>query len=494
MDEATINLGYGRIGGEILETCIRFLGVPYAAPPVGAHRFAEPQPVTPWDGIRDATRPGATAPQRLRAFPGMDVAPLVGTGWNEGGDYLTLNLWRPLGSATSLPVMVFIHGGGFVIGSKDASVQDGAAFARDGVICIAINYRLGVDGFLPIPGVSTNLGLRDQIAALRWVQANVAAFGGDPANVTVFGESAGAMSIADLIASPLARGLFRRAIVQSGHGAMTRPIPVARRLVAKLAKLLGVTPDRDGFASVEPGSRLLDALETVAKPTTRINLCDAGGHEPAFGISRFLPVHGDDVLPEPPLEALKRGVGAEVDLLIGSNAEEMNLYLVPTGLRAKVGRLLAWIALRKSQPRAWQVLKAYGMGIGRHPGEALGVAMTDLVFRWPARRFAEEHRGRTFVYEFDWRSPRYDGQLGASHGMELPFVFDTLATVTGPEGLVGEAPPQDLATRMHAVWIEFARTGNVPWPEFDRETRQVHRFGSDETVTEPAMPAAAFLP
>lgn len=151
-----------------------FASVPYAAPPVGKRRFAPPSPPPAWHGVRDATAPVATAPQRLRAVPGLDIEPLVGTGWTPGDDYLTLDVWSPE-DAAGLPVMVFVHGGGFVIGSKDASVQDGATFARDGVVCVSINYRLGVDGFLPIPGVPTNLGLRDVIAALGWVRDEIAA-------------------------------------------------------------------------------------------------------------------------------------------------------------------------------------------------------------------------------------------------------------------------------------------------------------------------------
>jgi len=494
MDNPVISLPAGAVRGVSDGVVERFVGIPYAAPPVGERRFLEPQPVERWQGERDCTVPGPNAPQRVRDFPGLDVHVLVGKGWTKGDDYLTLNVWRPIGAATELPVMVFIHGGGFVVGSKDAPVQDGSIFARDGVICVAINYRMGIDGFLPIPGVPTNLGLRDQIAALAWVRDNIAAFGGDPANVTLFGESAGAMSIANLIASPLAEGLFRRAIIESGHGAMTRDIPVARRLVDKLAKLLGVSADKAGFASVPPGERMIDALEKVNMPTTRIDLRDAAGMEPVFGISRFVPVHGDDVLPHRPLDALKDGAGADVDVLIGTNAEEMNLYLVPTGVRAKVGKFLSWFVLRRSIPRAWAILKAYGMGAGKPPGQALTDAMNDLVFRWPARRFAEEHRGRTHFYEFDWRSPMFGGELGAAHGMELPFVFDTLATATGNQGLCGINPPQDLATRIHALWVRYATDGTLPWPEFDRETRQVHRLSADETISEPVMPAAAFLP
>jgi para-nitrobenzyl esterase len=483
----------GLIRGSVSGGVLRFLGIPYAAPPVGDLRFEPPQPAKSWRETRDARAAGPNAPQRVRDVPGLDAAPLIGKGWVEGGDYLTLNILRPEGDQSGLPVMVFIHGGGFVIGSKDAAVQDGTAFARDGVVFVAINYRMGIDGFLPIPGVPTNLGLRDMIAALTWVQSEIAAFGGDPANVTVFGESAGAMAIADLVTSPLAKGLFRRAIIESGHGAMTRAIPIAQRLVKKLAALLRVSPDRAGFASVPHGETMLDAVEKISLPTARIDLRDGDGREPVFGISRFVPVHGDDVLPEQPLEALKKGAGAEVDVLIGTNAEEMNLYLVPSGVREKIGRLLATYVLHRAHPKANKTLKAYGIG-KRKAGHALTDAMNDLVFRWPARRFAEEHRGRTHMYEFEWRSPRYDGGLGASHGMELPFVFDTLASVTGPEGLCGTNPPQELADRVHKIWVDYARDGSLPWPEFDRESRQVYQLAAAKAVREAPMPAAPFLP
>jgi len=486
-----VSTSFGDVRGRHLGSVRHFVGIPYAAPPVGEHRFAAPARVPAWQGVRDATGPGPTAPQRLRAVPGLAIEPLVGTGWTPGDDYLTLDIWAP-DDAKGLPVMVFIHGGGFVIGSKDAAVQDGATFARDGVVCVSINYRLGVDGFLPIPGVPTNLGLRDMIAALGWVRDEIARFGGDPANVTVFGESAGAMAIADLVASPLATGLFGRAIIQSGHAAMTREVGVAYRVVAKMAKLLKIPATREGFASV-PAEALLDAVDKVSLPTTRLDLRGPDGREPVFGISRFVPVHGDDVLPVQPLEALKAGAGRDIQILIGTNAEEMNLYLVPSGVRDKIGRLLAWIVLRKSQPKAWAVLEAYGAG-RKKGGRALTDAMTDLVFRWPARRFAEEHRGRTHVYELEWRSTAFNGELGAAHAVENPFVFDTLGLASGPEGVLGEHPPQDLATRIHRLWIDFARDGSLPWAPFDRDTRQVYRLEAGEAAHEPPMPAAAFLP
>jgi para-nitrobenzyl esterase len=244
-------------------------------------------------------------------------------------------------------------------------------------VCVAINYRVGIDGFLPIPGVPTNLGLRDMIAALRWVQDNIAAFGGDPANVTVFGESAGAMAIADLVTSPLANGLFRRAIIQSGHGAMVRDIPTAQRLVRKLARLLRIKPDVASFGSVD-WERGWRAMEKVGKPLTRLDLRDEHGYEPLFGLSRFCPVYGDDVLPEKPHEALKRGAGKHVELLIGTNAEEMNFYFVPTGVKKKLRGWLARWLLSRSHPAARETLRAYGFGQrGKRPGEAFTDAMTD---------------------------------------------------------------------------------------------------------------------
>lgn len=482
----------GPIRGHLHDTVRRFLGIPYAAAPTGDLRFKPPQSPVPWSAIFEANDPGPCAPQKIRDFPCLDVSPLVGTGGLDGADYLRLNVWAP-DSGEKLPVMVWVHGGGFVVGSKDATVSDGTAFARSGVICVALNYRLGIDGFLPIPGIPTNLGLRDILFGLAWVRDNIAAFGGDPDNVTLFGESAGAMATADLVTSPLGKGLFRRAIVQSGHGAMVREVSVAQRLVRRLAAKLRIAPTAAAFAGISPEAGW-QAMEKLAKPFARIDLRDQQGYEPVFGISRFVPVYGDDVLPKKPHEALSVGAGSEIDVLIGTNAEEMNLYFVPTKVRDKApGLLLRWL-LGKSHPRPGPALRAYGWGRGAKPGRVFTDAMTDLVFRWPSRRFAEEHRGRTHVYEFDWRSPACGGGLGSAHGMELPFMFDTLATVTGPSGLAGEHPPQELADRIHRHWVQFATDGTLPWPEFRREARHVHRLAADQTIDEPVMPAATFLP
>jgi para-nitrobenzyl esterase len=483
----------GRVRGLLADGVERYLGIPYAAAPVGALRFELPQPRAPWAGDWDATAFGPTAPYQLRDFPTLDLTPLVGSGWVRGDDYLNLNIWtassRP---AVAQPVLVFIHGGAWLGGAGSAPVQDGTSFARKGVVCVTINYRLGIDGFLPVPGAPTNLGLRDMIAALEWVRDNIANFGGDPSNVTVFGESAGAMSIGDLVVSPLAEGLFRRAILQSGHGSMVRSVKTARKVVDRLAKILGVSADVEGFRSVSVQAGL-DAQDQVQAPQSGLDMRGENGRDPAYGLSKFLPVYGDDVIPVPPLRALAQGAGAQVDVLIGTNAEEMNLYFVPTGVKTKLGRLLAWFLLSRSERGALNILRRYGLGArGVSGGTTLTHALNDLVFRWPARAYAAAHRGHTHFYEMDWCSPALGGELGACHAVDVPFVFNTLATATGPLGILGPTlPAQELADRIQKVWIDFARDGSAPWPEYEAETRKVYRLAEGRAGVDAEFPVAA---
>lgn len=208
-----------------------------------------------------------------------------------------------------------------------------------------------------------------------------------------------------------------------------------------------------------------------------------------------MPVYGDDVLPEHPVTALRKGAGADVELIVGTNAEEMNLYFVPSGVKRKIGKFLANFVTKRAEPKAKEVLKAYGIDErGKRPGDAFTEALTDLVFRLPARRFAAAHQGRTHVYDFSWRSTAYDGALGACHAIELPFVFNTLSTVAGAKGLAGENPPQDLADRMNRIWADFARTGALPWPEYEAATRIVYDPATDKAAPEAPMPAERVLP
>ncbi|MBP2471765.1 para-nitrobenzyl esterase [Crossiella equi] len=473
MTEPVVSTSSGRVRGEVTGGITRFRAVPYAAAPAGALRFAPPQPAPAWDGVRDATTPGPTAPQnpfRLKSET-VDFGMIAST-WRRGEDYLTAEISTPSPGASGLPVMVYLHGGAFIAGSASDAVYDGAAFARNGVVLISVNYRLGVEGFLALPG-STNLGLRDQIAALAWVRENAAAFGGDPDNVTVFGQSAGAMSVATLLAAPAARGLFRRAIVQSGHGELVRPVRVAERIAGEVASRLGVPATAEALREV-PHEQVLALQERLALPSHGIDLRDEHGQDAGQGMIVLLPVHGDDLVPELPHTALAAGASAEVDVMVGCTTEEMRLYFAPTGAMAAMTDDFVVATVTASNPNGLAELRARGLG-SRPAGEVLSDTLGDLVFRQGVARLAEAHQGRTFQYSFGWRSPACDGQLGACHGVEIPFVFDTLATGTGPKGLLGENPPQELAKEMNATWVRFATTGDPGWP--------AHQAGQPEVAT-----------
>lgn len=493
-DPSLVRIEPGLVRGRAGDGLVEFRGIPYALPPVGARRLRAPEPVAPWDGELDATRPhGPSAPQAAPQLRALDISPVVGDGWREGDDYLTLNVWAPARPGDrARPVMVWIHGGAFVLGGKDSAVSDGSSFARSGTVNVAFNYRLGVEGFVPVEGAPTNLGLRDMIAALTWVRDNIAAFGGDPGNVTVFGESAGGMAVSCLVASPLAQGLFHRAIAQSGSGTSVLPLEVARRTAARIARILNIAPDAEGFRSVSAGDAV-KAVRRAARPGT-VDLRDAQGHDPFLGFNLLAPVTGDDVLPRHPLTLLRDGAGQDVELLVGTTAEEANFWIVPTPLRFLPEPLIKW-ALRRVHPDGDGLYGAYAR---QHP--ELGPAMvwaallTDAAFRWPARQFAEAHRGRAHVYEFEWRSTALNGRLGAAHGLDLAFTFDTLPAVTGPRGMAGEEPPQEIATRMHRLWARFAADGSLPWPRFDPAGRAVYQISARRHVHDPVPPVADFMP
>ncbi|HWE98587.1 MAG TPA: carboxylesterase family protein [Caulobacteraceae bacterium] len=496
MTRIRVELPEGLAEGLCEDGVRRFYSLPYAAPMTSDRRFRAPQPPLPWEGVRDATTPGPRAPQAASApiEERLEVEALMGAPTAEGPDYLTLNVFAPEAPQAPCPVMVFIHGGSFVAGGKDAAIYDGTAFGRDGVVCVVINYRLGIEGFLPLADAPTNLGLRDMIAALAWVRDRIALFGGDPGAVTLFGESGGAYCTAALITSPLANTLFHRAICQSGHALVSRPLEVMQRLTRRVARRLRVSPDRAGILSAGI-PRMLAAQAAVLRPSLLHDMRDDEGRDPSFGITKFLPVHGDDVLPLPCLEALAQGAGAHIDLLIGATSEEAALFFAPRGVQDRLGRLAAIWFMSRALPDARAALRAYGLDRkGEKPGRVLSRAMTDLMFRHMARRTAERHRGRAWVYEFDWRSPALEGDLGAAHAMELPFVFDTLAAASGERGLTGPAPPQELADFVHRLWIGFARTGEAPWPAWDAGSREVFSLTRRTAQHEPVMPAAAFLP
>lgn len=446
---------YGKVRGSLEAGVARFLGIPYAAPPFGAHRYGAPMRPEPWDDIRDALEFGPTAPKRPYRPPLDRLIPEVEI---PGEECLNVNVWAPEG-AEGAPVLVWIHGGSLRNGSNSLSVYDGHAFARDGVVLVSVNYRLGVEGFAVFPDAPSNRGLLDQIAALQWVRDNVAAFGGDPGNVTVFGESAGAISIGALLVSPHAAGLFRRAVLQSGPPHAVPPKEGAK-ITKLVAKELGVEPTARAFGAVDR-ERLLDAQVAA---TSKGN--------PLMGGAGFqIVVDGDSVLGDP-LAALKAGAAAEVELLVGSNTEEYRLWFVPTGAVDRISSLVLRLAMLKFGISG-RMAKVYRANrAGAKPGEILGALATDRLLRVPLARLAEARRA--YVYEFGWPSPV--GGLGACHGLEIGFVFDNLRT-EGQIALAGPDAPQEVADAMHRAWIAFATTGDPGWPAWGQE-RTVMRFNA----------------
>ena len=493
MKEPIVKTKSGAVRGRYEQGVATFKGIPFAAPPVGQLRFASPIQPHPWDGVREASAFSPTPPQAdlsSQRMPGLDLRPIVGESWRKGEDYLTLNVWTPDLGTQGLPVMVFIYGGAFVSGGSSTPLYDGARFARDGVVLVSFNYRLGVEGFLPLNGGETNVGLRDQIAALKWVQDNIAAFGGDPNTVTIFGESAGALSVDTLLAVPSAAGLFRRAISQSGGAQHTLSIEQATRVATRLGDILGINPTRENFASLSPEQ--LIAVQSQLLPGS-LDLITMQDVDPTGGLTFFLPVRDGDLISAQPMDTVKQGASAAVDVLIGTNSQEMNLYYVPTGFLNLIDtdeKVAASILGRHPEPE--KLVATYRTNRpDALSGELFSAIMTDWMFSLPSVRLAEAHAphsGGTYLYEFAWPSPTFDGKLGACHGLELGFVFDTLDTLglTGPQGLVGEHPPAELAKRVHNTWITFATTGNPGWTPYDTQHRSVMSINTTwETLNDP---------
>lgn len=442
-----------------------FRGIPYAAPLTGAARFAPPGPPRQWDGVRDATVPGPTAPVPPPGsrVGGIDLEAVTGPGWIPGEEYLTVDVWTPDPGAAGLPVMLFVHGGGFISGTGSAPLYDGTAFARDDVVLVTCNYRLGVPGWLHLPDAPANRGLLDVSQALRWVRDNAIAFGGDPGNITVFGQSAGATLTASLLAVPCAAGLMRRAIVQSGTGTGSFTPEQATRVTRALAGELGVPATARAFAEVPDE----DFVRAVPRMTGLDLTTDRP--DPLLGLSPFAPVLDPATLVDQPADAVACGVGAGVDLLIGTNTDEAALYLAPTGaLAATTEDDLRTLAGRVAPGRTDSVLAAYrAVRPGVSAGALRTALMSDHLFTLGSRKMARAHAtasgARTFLYEFAWRSPSYGGTLGACHLVELPFVFDRLdlPSLYGPDGLLGPAhAPRHLARQVHRTWVRFARTGD----------------------------------
>ncbi|MGW0390599.1 carboxylesterase/lipase family protein [Streptomyces sp. NPDC003042] len=476
-----VGTGYGTVEGRWESGGIAvFRGIPYAAPPVGVRRFTAPALPDAWDGVRDAGAFGPTAPKvpYPPTFAALLPDPVI-----PGDDCLNLNVWTPdPAPGARLPVMVWIHGGAHTRGSAAVPVYDGSAFARDGVVLVSVNFRLGVLGYGLFPDAPANRGLLDQIAALTWVRDHIEAFGGDPARVTVFGESAGAISIGALLAAPRAAGLFSQAVLQSG-APETLPREKVRAMVRRMAALLKVPATAEAF-----GAAALPAVLAAQAAALRRSSPLAGG--PAFGL-----VSDPDTLPADPLEA---ATATDVPLLLGWTSEEYRLWLAPTGgtrLLDRLGPLAVALARARSgkDRAAVRALRAALPGAG--PADLAGQLLTDRLLRDPLRRLAGARRtAPSHLYEFRW--PSGVPGLGACHALELGFVFDTLG-VPESSWLAGPQAPQALADEMHGAWVRFAATGDPGWepwdgdgppkvfggPERDREAVVVGR-----TATPPVLP------
>lgn len=464
----------GDIRGRTADDVHVFKGVPFAAPPFGPNYLRPPQPPVHWGGVRDTLSFGPKSPQ-VPYPPGIadGLAELVST----GEDCLTLNIWTPSLGTVERPVMVWIPGGMFEFHATGAvAYYNGSRFARDGVVCVTINYRVGAQGFLYLDDGIPNLGLLDQIAALEWVHKNIAAFGGDPGRVTIFGESAGAMSVATLLAVPKAKGLFRRAIVQSGSNPKLNSTATAKRIGQRLAEILGIEATWEAI-STTPSDKILHAQaqlrdELVGRPDPTF------WGEVALSFIPWAPTIDGDIIPVHPMDAIRAGAAADIDLVVGSNTEETRLFLVPDGSidRITEENLSAIAAVYDLLPEGIDAYRE--LHPGASPGELFSAIQTDWFWRIPAIRFADTHaeaaRALTYMYEFAWQSPQMGGRLGASHSLEIPFVFDTLGL--GTEPLLGPTPAQELADIMHQAWVAFATIGDPGWPKYNASCRSTMHF------------------
>jgi para-nitrobenzyl esterase len=474
----------GKVEGNESEGIQVFKGIPYATPPVGNLRWRPPQPEAAWDGVRECTSFSAQSAQSVFAMTAM----LGGGRPAYSEDSLYLNVWTPACDDAKRPVLFWIHGGAFIWGAADTSWYDGTHFAQHGdVVLVSINYRLGPFGFLHLADLypelagSGNLGLLDQIAALEWVRDCIGAFGGDPDQVTIFGESAGAASVATLLGTPAARGLFKGAISESGGASWCKTPADATAVAQELVDALDV-PKGD-----------LDAL--LAKTTDEIIEAMPAFTENGASSLPFAPVVDGAVLPELPLDAIRKGSADGVRVLAGTNANEMTLFVMADP---------AFSALDDDQIRE-RARTVIGDGDivshyrAEHPDwsaqELWTQIATDVVFWVPMVRLLEAQSGHgdTYAYFFSWATPVFGGLLKSTHALELPFVFDTLAT---PEAAfftgTGEER-QAIADAMHASWIAFARTGdpsnaNLPdWPQYESGRRATMRFDTTlELLDDPA--------
>jgi para-nitrobenzyl esterase len=487
--EAMVTTTSGKIEGTYKDGLYIFRGVPYAAPPVGRRRWLPPEPAEPWSGVRPAQRFATIAPQNPVEI--QIIAPPEPEPQDE--DCLYLNIWTPGLDDARRPVMVWIHGGAFTTGSGSSLVYNGRTLStRGSTVIVTINYRLGALGFLNLNEVTRgkipatgNEGLLDQAFALAWVRDNIATFGGDPDNVTIFGESAGGMSVGTLLAMSAARGLFHRAICQSGAAHSVNSMERAVRITKALLDILGISPgDTDGLRSLTV-KRLMDAQKELA--------AKALDWKSGLGGLPLQPVMDGKVLPQLPISAIASGSADNIPLLVGTTLEEARLFNV---MDQNISKMDEARLLRRCQ-RLIPTVDAAGLietyrkardkhGMSTTPAELLMAIQTDKAFRIPAVRLAESHSRRhqpTYAYLFTWKSPALGGILGACHAIDIGFVFGTYEARFSGSGPEADA----LAGKTQDAWLAFARTGNPScqslgkWPAYG-DRRETMLLGREFTV------------
>lgn len=440
-----------------------YLGIPFAEAPVGDLRFAAPAAPRPWDGVRDASAYGPTPLRRDFGDTTLIPEPAV-----PGDATLNVNVFTPEADpALRLPVWVWIHGGGYTTGSPASPWYDGSGFARDGVVTVTLSYRLGFDGFGWIEGAPQNRAVRDWLAALEWVRANIASFGGDPERVTIAGQSAGGGAVLTLLGMPGAQHLFQQVWCSSpalGDIAVDR----ARAIGGRLAEHLGVTPDRTGFASVAP-DRIVESQEKATQEP------DAKGLAVVRALLRegvgLGPVVDGDLIPRPTLDSLRAGVGADKPLVIGANDDEFTMVTMGSKILRFVPTRLALAGLGAPRQVASAYLKDNGSIRRRGTGRLIGRYVSDHTFRAGVARVADARAAAsaaavtdasapTWLYRLSWLSPTHGIAL---HCLDVPFVFDVLEAPRVAE-IAGSAPPRGLADAMHGSAVSFLRAGEPGWP------------------------------
>ncbi|MFC7331106.1 carboxylesterase/lipase family protein [Marinactinospora rubrisoli] len=454
MSEIVLTTGGHVRGSRASEAVVAFLGIPYASAPFGPHRFREPGPPRPWRGVRRADEFGPIPPQPTEP----DLPP-----WSpeDGECVLTVNVWAPPCRAPARPVLVWVHGGAYRTGFSADPLYDGTRLAEQGLVVVSLNYRVGFEGFGHVPGAPDNRGLLDQVAALRWVARNIGAFGGDPTNVTLAGESSGGGSVACLLAMPAARGLFQRAIAHSvPYDFVTRATAAA--VGERVAEAAGAAPE--ALAEVPPGELVAAAERVTAEE--QAGPPDTLRH---YTTTVFAPVVDGEVLPAAPLTALEAGAGGAAELLLCHTLHEFRLFPgVGAAPQVTEDDALPDVARAFGLPPE-RVAGYRALAPGASAYDLYTMIATDGRYAEYTARLAEAHTragGRAHLARFAWESPALDGALGACHSLDVPFAFRNLDGGPYAEFLLGEPGPAEhaLAGRIAGAWADFAATGDPGWP------------------------------